>query len=308
MTSRDRVLAVVCVTLWGLQFVVTDIALRDAEPFLLVALRFLPVALVTVVFVRPPAVRLRWLLGYGLGLGVVEFALLFLAMDAGLPSGLAALILQSSAPFTVLLGMLLLRQRPGRTAVIGLVLCVSGLSVVAVVQGQRASLGPVLLALGAGLSWAVGNLCAAQARADDPFRFSLWMTTVPPIPMLAAAWWIEGPEATWSTLGLLATGDGWRLWLCVIYLAGLSTAIGTGIWTVLLARYPTHRVAPLSTLVPVIGLTSGAIFLREPLNAGVLAGGAVVLTGLALITRRSGRAPVAPEPGGFLGQAPEAGR
>ena len=53
----------------------------------------------------------RWLLGYGLGFGTVQFAFLFLAMDAGLPTGLASLLLQASAPFTVLLGGVLLRER-----------------------------------------------------------------------------------------------------------------------------------------------------------------------------------------------------
>ncbi len=295
MTPRDRLLAAVCVTLWGLQFVVTDVALQSVGPMLLVCLRFLPVAVFALAFVPRPKVRLRWLLGYGLGLGVVEFALLFLAMDAGLPSGLAALVLQSSAPFTVLLGILLLHHRPSRTALAGLALCIAGLVVVGIVEGHRASVGPVLLAVGAGLSWAFGNLSIAQAKADDPYRFSLWMATVPPLPMLAAAFAFTGVDRTLADLRLLVSPGGLPVWACVAYLSILSTAVGTGIWTVLMSKYPTPLVAPLSTLVPVIGLTAGAVFLHEPLEPGVLVGGAIVLAGLLLVTRGPSRkASVAP--------------
>lgn len=286
MTGRDRFLAALCVILWGLQFVVTHIALRDVGPLLLVALRFAPVAVITVLFVPRPRVRWRWLFGYGLFLGTLEFALLFLALSAGLPSGLAALILQSSAPFTVLLGVLF-GQRPGRRVLGGLALCVAGLTAVGVLEGQRAALGPVLLAVAAGFSWAVGNLCGARAGADSAFRFSLWMTVVPPIPMFLAAWLIEGADRTTAGLRVLLTPDGMPVWLCLLYLSALSTVVGTGIWTVLLARYPSHQVAPLSTLVPVIGLAAGAIILREPMSPGVLGAGVLVLTGLGLITARS---------------------
>lgn len=296
MTPRDKLLAVLCVTLWGLQFVVTDIALRSVGPMLLVALRFLPVAVFALLFVPRPKVRLRWLLGYGFGLGVVEFALLFLAMAAGLPSGLAALVLQSSAPFTVLLGILLLRHRPSRVGLVGLALCIAGLVVVGIVEGHRAAVVPVLLAVGAGLSWAFGNLCIAQAKADDPFRFGLWMTVVPPLPMLVAAFAVTGADRTLADLRLLASPAGAPVWLCVAYLSVLSTAVGTGIWTVLMSRYPTPQVAPLSTLVPIIGLTAGAVFLHEPLEPGVLLGGAVVLVGLLMVTRGPARMAYAAEP------------
>ena len=54
---------------------------------------------------------LRWLLGYGLGFGTLQFLFLFVAMDIGMPTGLASLVLQASAPFTVVLGAVLLRER-----------------------------------------------------------------------------------------------------------------------------------------------------------------------------------------------------
>ena len=48
--------------------------------------------------------------------------------------------------------------------------------------------------------------------------------------------------------------------LSLLYLAFIAT-VGYGIWGSLLGRYETWRVAPLSLLVPVVGMASAALLL-----------------------------------------------
>src|SRR5687767_11994515 len=111
MPLGDRLRAGVVAVLWGLNFTAIHVSLEHFPPFFLAALRFAVIALPTVLLVPRPAVPLRWLLGYGAGFGVLQFAFLYLAMDAGMPAGLSSLVLQSSAPFTVVLAAVLLRER-----------------------------------------------------------------------------------------------------------------------------------------------------------------------------------------------------
>ena len=47
------------------------------------------------------------------------------------------------------------------------------------------------------------------------------------------------------------------------YLALISTLLGYGLWTGLLQRYPTSTVAPLSLMVPVVGLLAAMLLLGE---------------------------------------------
>ena len=56
---------------------------------------------------------------------------------------------------------------------------------------------------------------------------------------------------------------GWRELAVIAYLAFLSTLLGYGLWTRLLQRYAASTVAPLSLLVPVIGLLSAMLLLGE---------------------------------------------
>src|SRR3954453_22077128 len=84
MPSRDRMLAVLVTVLWGLNFTAIHLSLAQFPPYFLVALRFPLIAGPTLLFVRRPAVPLRWLVGYGVGFGVLQFVFLYAAPDAAL--------------------------------------------------------------------------------------------------------------------------------------------------------------------------------------------------------------------------------
>jgi O-acetylserine/cysteine efflux transporter len=85
MSLRDRLLAVIVAVCWGLNFPATALALDHFPPFFLVALRFALIAVPTILLVPRPNVKLCWLLGVGLGIGLLQFAFLYLGMAAGMP-------------------------------------------------------------------------------------------------------------------------------------------------------------------------------------------------------------------------------
>ncbi|WP_343920452.1 EamA family transporter [Agrococcus citreus] len=299
MTTRERLLGVLVAVLWGLNFLAIHLSLEQFPPFFLVALRFALIALPTILLVPRPQVRLRWLLGYGLGFGTLQFLFLYWAMATGLPVGLASLVLQASAPFTVLLGATVLRERLDRAQVAGILLAVAGLTAIGAQQLGTAALGPFLLALLAALGWALGNLSSRLAKPPKPLHLTLWMSVVPVLPMLAVSLWVEGPERIARSLTALDTSTG--LWALggLAYTVVLGTVVGSGIWTWLLSRHPAARVAPFSMLVPVVGLVTAWVVLGETLAAVEIAGAAVVVLGVLLgsrAVRHPRRAPAAPAP------------
>lgn len=293
MPPRDRLLALVVAVLWGLNFPAIHLSLQHFPPFFLVALRFTMIAVPTVLLVPRPAVRWRWLLGYGVGFGVLQFAFLYLAMDVGMPTGLASLVLQSSAPFTVVLGAVLLRERLTTRQVAGTGLAILGLGGIAVARadlGGRAMLPPMLLTLCGGLGWALGNLSNRRAAADSPWRLMLWMSVVPPLPMLALSLAVDGPGAIWRSLTVLDEATTLPALGGLVYTVVVATLAGSGIWTTLMSRHPSSTVAPFSMLVPVVGIGASWVLLREPASTTELALGALVVAGVLLgSTRRDAR-------------------
>jgi drug/metabolite transporter (DMT)-like permease len=292
VTARDRLLAAVVAVLWGANFLAIHVGLEHYPPLFLAALRFAVLAIPTVLLVPRPRVPLRWLIGYGLGFGTVQFLFLFVAMDVGMPTGLASLVLQASAPFTVLLGAVLLRERMSARQIVGITLAVVGLLAIAVAQAQAAALIPLVLTLIGALGWAFGNLAARLADPPNPLHLTLWMSVVPPIPLLAASLLTEGPAAEWAALRAAVTPEGVPGVLSIAYLAILATVLGSGIWTTLMRRYPAGVVAPYSLLVPVVGIALAAAALGERPSAVELVAGVVIIGGVLLGTPRPVSAPV----------------
>lgn len=293
---RDRVLAAVVAVLWGINFLATDFGLRQFPPLLMVALRFAVLAVPTLLFVPRPRVRWRWLIGYGLGFGTMQYAFLYLAMRDGMPAGLASVVLQASAPFTVLLGALFLGERLSRGQLGGIALAVVGLGLIVWSRAQLAVALPVLLTLAGGLGWAIGNVCNRQARPDDAVRFTLWMSIVPPLPMLALSLLVEGPDADLHALTTLATPTGWLALAGLTYIVVPATIVGAGIWTTLMRRYPAGVVAPFSLLVPVVGIAAAWLVLGERPTPTELLGAAAVIVGVLLGSRSGGRGGGGPQP------------
>jgi O-acetylserine/cysteine efflux transporter len=138
----------------------------------------------------------------------------------------------------------------------------------------------VLLTLCGGLGWAFGNLCSRQARGASPFRLTLWMTTVPPLPMLAVSLLVEHPDRIVASLTTLDTRQGALAVGGLAFTVLAATLVGSGIWTSLMSRHPSSTVAPFSMLVPVVGIAASWLLFDEPVYVLELLCGAVVIAGV----------------------------
>jgi O-acetylserine/cysteine efflux transporter len=294
MPSRHRLLAVTVALLWGVNFLAIDASLNHFPPMFLVALRFALLAVPTVLLVPWPQVPVRWLIGYGLGFGVLQFTFLYWGMAAGMPAGLASLVLQASGPFTVVLGATLLRERVSARQVTGILVAVGGLAVVGWQRAEHAALLPFLLTLAAAFGWALGNVCNRQARPESPLRLALWMSVVPPVPMLVVALLVEGPEAIVTSLTSLDAPGAAGALAGLAYTVVLGTVAGSGLWTWLMTRHPAGVVAPFSMLVPVFGMSAAWVVLGETVTWRELAGGVLVVVGVLLGSMSSARSRTAP--------------
>ncbi len=278
MSPKDLLLALVVIVVWGMNFVVIKIGLDGMPPMLLGALRFILAAFPAILFIKRPQIPLRWLLAYGLTISFGQFAFLFSAMSLGMPAGLASLVLQSQAFFTLLFAVLLLGERLHRANLFGLLVAAAGLLLIGL-QGDRImTLAGFVLTIGAAAMWALGNIITRKLGKVNLVGLVVWGSLIPPLPFLALSWLLEGPEAMASAL----RGLGLDSILVLIYLAFGATILGYGLWSRLLSRYPASQVAPFSLLVPVVGLTSAALLLDERLSGLQLLGALLVMLGLLL--------------------------
>lgn len=296
MPLRHLLLAVAVAVLWGLNFLAIHFSLELFPPLFLAGLRFLVLALPALLFVPWPGVPARYVIGYGLGFGTLQFMGLYLGMAAGFPAGLASLVLQASAPFTVLLGALLLKERVGARRALGVSIAVGGLALVGLSRGNLDGWVPFLLVLFGAFGWALGNLASRQAQSDRPMALVMWMSVVPPLPMLVLSFLLEGPEEITAALGASLSGGTVLAWLGLAYTVLLGTLVGSGVWVWLMRRHPAGVVAPFSMLVPVVGILAAWVVLGEAPTWLEAVGGAFVIAGVLWASWRRPLRRVQPPP------------
>lgn len=144
MSRKDGVLALLVVVVWGLNFVVIKVGLHNMPPLMLAGLRFMLVAFPAIFFVARPKVPLNLLLGYGLTISFAQFAFLFCAINFGMPAGLASLVLQAQAFFTIMLGAFTFGERLHGKQLAGIALAIFGVLVTTTTLAQEVTTGCVV--------------------------------------------------------------------------------------------------------------------------------------------------------------------
>ncbi|WP_448564578.1 EamA family transporter [Thalassotalea ganghwensis] len=288
MSLKDSLLGVLIIFIWGFNFTVIAWGVTDIPPLLLGALRFLTIALVGSLFIRKPLIPWRWMALYALTLCFGQFAFLFSAMAFGMPAGLASLVLQSQAIFTILFSALMLKEVIKAPQLIAMMVAGAGLAVIGYSQTNSSmTLIGFVFTICAAISWATGNVINRKINQQGyqaNIGLVVWSSWVAFIPFLLASVIIETPAGILSALSNITTSAI----AVVMYLAFAASILAYSLWSYLLQHYPAGQVAPLTLGVPVVGLMSAAFFLNESLNGMQVYGGLLVMFGL-LINSMSGR-------------------
>ena len=284
MPLRDWLAALLVISAWGVNFVVIKFGLTELPPLLLGALRFIFVAFPSVFFVPRPKLPWRTIVLYGLTISFGQFAFLFTALHVGMPAGLASLVLQAQAFFTVLIAWRYMKEPIYRHNLVGMAIAIAGLFMVHLGGGGQdgMTLLGFVFTLVAALSWATGNIVVKGVGKVDMFSLVVWGALVPPVPFLLMSLVFEGPTLMIQSLAHLT----WVGAASVAYLALAATLVGYVLWGRLLSRHPAGKVAPLTLLVPVLGLVAAAVILDEHMGLMQWLGAAVIL--LALVVNSFG--------------------
>ncbi len=278
MRIVDLLLALLVVVVWGSNFVIMKLGVHSIPPLFFGSLRFAFAAFPMVLWVRPPDLPWRKIATWGLAQFALQFGLLLSSLKLGMPAGLASLVMQLQAFFTIALAWAVLRERARAVQLLGGAIALGGMALVAWNLQARSSLLGLLLVIAAALSWAVANVLAKRLGAVRAVAQAAWGSLFAALPLLVASLLFEGPAADWRAL----RGMDLASWLIVAFQSYPSTLFGFGVWAMLMRRYPAAQVAPFSLLVPVSGMLCAALVLHEPLQPWKLGAGALVLGGLTL--------------------------
>ena len=289
LSWRDAALALAVVLVWGTNFVVIKLGLNALPPLFFATLRFFFVFVPACFFLpRPGSVGesqsdkkyVAWsnLALYGVCIGLIQFGLLFIAMNGQISPGLASLVVQMQVFFTIALAMLRTGERLKAHQIAAFALAAAGMGVIATHNGQGASLLGVALVLIAAMGWALGNQAGREAGPVNMLAYVVWAAPFAFPPLLALSLILEGPAAIIAGIHRAS----FTTWAAVAYQSAGNTMFGYACWAWLLSRYPAATVAPMSLLVPVIGFAASATILGEPLPLWKIGATLLIMAGLAV--------------------------
>lgn len=290
MKKKDILLSVILVTLWGVNFTVIKLGLDGVPSMMLVSLRYLLTSFPAIFFVKKPKTEVKYIVFYGLTVGVGQFACMFYAMELGIPAGIASVVLQIQAFISPLMAMIFLKEKLNSRQITGFIISAAGLIMIAMASTgdsiNRVPVSAFMFILAAPVFWASSNIIAKIASDKAALKgerlnmisMVVWSGLVPPVPMMVLALIMDKPE---TILDALFNINAVSIF-AILYLAYAATLIGYGIWSILLASYPMSKISPIPLLVPIVALLSARIVLSEQLSPLQWAGFIVILTGLII--------------------------
>ena len=278
MPFSHVLLALCVIAIWGINFVVIQIGLRELPPIFLTFLRFFFAAFPAVFFIKRPQIPFKMLFAYAMLMFTLDFAFLFSGMYAGVSSGIASLTLQTQVFFTAILAMIFLKEKLTPWQILGALVAFSGIGLVAINTGGDVNTLGLLLVEFAALSWAGGNLVSKKIGKVDMFSLVVWGSLVAWPPLLLLSFILEhGKLSVESILNV-----SWLTIGSVAYLVYPVTLFGFAIWSWLLSRHAASTVAPFTLLVPIFGFSSSALILGEGMQGWKIGAGFLIVSGLVI--------------------------
>lgn len=289
MSPRDLALFLFLACLWGGSFLFVRMTVPEFGPLPVASLRLGIASLVLLPFmlarggarwVRPHLGALTVTATFNSALPFALYAWAMVTLTAGYAS-----ILNAAAPlFGAIAGYLWWRERLTGAQIGGLVLGFGG---VVLLAWNKLDFGVG----GAGLAVLAATLGSLQYGAVSPYikdrlggvpalvtsSVSVGLASLMLAPLALLAWPARMPSP--------------QAWLALAALGALCTGAGYALFYRLLARIGAARAITITFLTPVTGTLWGALFLDEPVTFEMLAGGAVILAGTALVTQVLRRAP-----------------
>ncbi len=271
---------------WGSSYLFIRVGLRQLTPVSLVALRLLSAAIGVLLLAALSRQDLRItrrqtvLMVILANVNIVIPFLLITWGETRITSGLAAVFNSITPIFSVLIaGLVLSDERITRARLGGVVLGFGGVLLLlsrdlgngGIHLGGIAGQGAVALAA---LCYAVGAVFARRTLRGVP-------------PMAIAAYTVIVAAAETNVLAVVAgfpniTKFHSSTIFAVLWLGLLGSALAYGLYYFIMENWGAARTTLVTYMLPAVGLTLGAIFLREVVDWRILAGSALVVCGVVL--------------------------
>jgi O-acetylserine/cysteine efflux transporter len=273
----DVAFLVLIAAIWGVNTVLTKVALGVVPPLFLSVVRFLITLVVLLPFIQPVGPLWKPMLAVAVLTGPLHFGLQFVGIHIATDLSPMVIAMQLWIPATVALAAIFLNEKTSVVRVVGIVISLFGVAVLVFepsVWLQMPAFGMVALA---SLSYAAASIVMRKYGGLDPIQAQAWLAVVT-IPVLGLG---SVLTETGQVASLVAATP--IVWVAILFAALLSGLVGNvGMWR-MVQRYEVSRTTPFSLLTPFIAIALGVAVLGDPVTGQLLIGGLLSLGGVVIV-------------------------
>ncbi|MEX0582270.1 MAG: DMT family transporter [Sneathiella sp.] len=292
MSNKDLALILLVNMLWASNFLAAKIGMEIFSPILFTAIRFSIVILIMVPFVTLPHGYWRKMILVGLIMGVFHFTLMFWGLSLSPDISSVAIINQTFVPFSALLAMIFLKEKIGWRRWTAIGLAFSGVMVIGFDPAIFANLLSPTLVVIASFLVSLNMVIVRTMPGVGAVNLTFWTAAIGVVPLYIISFLVE--DGQYSAV----QAAEWEQWSAVAFSAIGATVVGHGITNYLIRRYPVSTISPYFLLVPVFAVALGIVFWGDILTIELMIGGAMVMSGVTVITLRSAKKKPIEEPDG----------
>jgi O-acetylserine/cysteine efflux transporter len=282
-------LFVVCLV-WALNLVITrwTVSVADVPPVFFAGVRLGLVGLCLSPFLFPAPRQIGLMFLIGMGMGAVQFGLLFLGL-ANASASAAAVIGQLGVPITTIFSVMFLGERIGWYRGLGIVMSFVGVMIIAIDPEKFSlTLGMIFLVLAA-VSSSGASILMKRIEPMPAMKLQAWVGTFSVIPLMTMSFAMETGQAK-----AVLSGDP-LIYLSTAFAVLAVSIFGHGTFYRMIKKYDVTLISPLTLMTPILGVVLGIALLGEPLTLKLILGALVALAGVGVIMiRRNRRFPEAP--------------
>ena len=279
------VLFMVCV-IWGMHFIVMKVTVgATAEPLFYAATRMSIVAILLAPKLKWHPGYMKHILGAGLGYGALNYAFMFPALEMTTASA-AAITIELFVPFSIILSIIIFKDKIGIFKTIGILLAFIGVIILAS-AGPDETAGPlfiwgIIFIVFAALCEAIGAVLVKLVKSVKPVELLAWFALVGTVVLWPLSLLLESNQSA-----AFSESNRVNFAMALFYSAVLVSVVAHSSYYWLLQRLPIYVVSTTGLMTTLIAVVAGVTILDEAVTPQLLAGGLLTLCGIGLILVRN---------------------
>jgi len=282
LKKLDILLAIFVAFAWGSNSVAVKFNLGEVPAYLSLTLRFTITSLILLPFVKIPKIKFSDLYSIAIVFSIFYVGLIYLGINLGIDTSLAVIIIQLSAPISIIIARFKLHEHFTLNSIIGVALSFIGVLVIIGQPGRyNNQFQAIIILFIATFFCALFNIQSRKSKNAQPLSLLCYINVIAAPHLFIISYFIEG----YNIVNIISNAAP-IFWYTLFYSIIVSGILSMTTWMYLLQKYPVYKVTPFSLLVPFFGTLLSTLFLNETLSWNFFIGGVVTIIGVYISNRK----------------------